>query len=294
MPQRPGQHRPLGDGAESRAHRERQRERLALMPSPSERGYDRDWLKARASHLFLHPTCIVAGCDRPAVDVDHIESVRDAPHRRLDPSNFRSMCHEHHAQRTARDQGFARVDEKGQQDRPPRGARHPEWLRRVVVPLTVVCGPPGSGRRAYVRERAGPSDMVLDIDAIRSKLSRLPLYRAGAQWADPALRWRNSRLALLDHVAHRWPAAWLVLGEPRERWRQWWVDHVGAVRIVVLEVEPRQCFDEIEGDDERPPEVKHLHSEFVSSWWERYARRDGDMIIRPDARPFIAHGARHA
>ena len=70
--------------------------------SARSRGYDSDWERARAHQLKQHPFCV--DCGRPATDVDHIQSVREAPHRRLDPANLRSMCHRHHSRRTARDQ----------------------------------------------------------------------------------------------------------------------------------------------------------------------------------------------
>lgn len=69
-----------------------------------QRGYDAAWERVRAEFIKMHPTCCVPGCGRPATDVDHIESVADAPHRRLDPTNLRSMCHSHHSKRTRRDQ----------------------------------------------------------------------------------------------------------------------------------------------------------------------------------------------
>lgn len=276
MPSRFARHQPPGFGAERRAAAARDRIRLALRPSPAERGYDADWLALRAAHLARQPMCVVHGCGQPATDVDHVEAVADAPHRRLDPTNLRSMCHAHHAARTARDQGFARHGD----GEVLRGARHPTWLRRVGVPLTVVCGPPASGKSTFVQHRAGPRDLILDPNTIATTVAR-----HGGNVADLALRWRNGRLALLDHV-HRWPAAWLIVSEPRAHWRGWWVDHVGASSVTVLETEPGVCFDRIEG---RPTDVRAPQRDGVVSWWSRYTRRNGDMVHRPDARPFVVN-----
>ena len=86
----------------------------------SERGYDGDWQRLRAAHLARHPWCacqhgvgrsITDGCGMRATDVDHIESIKDAPHRRLDPTNLRSFAHACHSRRTAREQsGWGRGD----------------------------------------------------------------------------------------------------------------------------------------------------------------------------------------
>lgn len=81
---------------------ERQRKADAARPSASARGYDGAWAKIRAEHLALQPDCVE--CGRPGSHVDHVQSVREAQHRRLDSSNLRTMCHSCHSRRTARDQ----------------------------------------------------------------------------------------------------------------------------------------------------------------------------------------------
>jgi hypothetical protein len=283
MPTRPPLHRPPGSDASRRARAERDRQRQALRPGPVERGYDGEWQRARKHHLANHPACSVFGCTMPATDVDHIQSVQDRPDLRLEPSNFRSMCHPHHAQRTARDQGFARTGEGNSVNAPLRGARHPEWLRPSIVPLTLVCGAPGAGKSTYVEQRRGPKDMVLDLDAIIAKLSGQPLYQAAPSWRDAALRWRNGRLSLIGYVSSRWPMAWLIVAEPRDHWRQWWVDKMRA-RVVVLETPLATCVERVTVDDRRSVAVRQRHCEGIGWWWSAYTRRNDDLIIRPDVR----------
>jgi 5-methylcytosine-specific restriction protein A len=76
----------------------------------NERGYDATWRRLREQHLRRNRACVgvIEGQRRPcgewATDVDHIVSVRDAPERRLDPTNLRSLCHSCHSRRTALDQ----------------------------------------------------------------------------------------------------------------------------------------------------------------------------------------------
>lgn len=284
MPARPPLHRPSGFGAESRAHAARDRERQALRPNSVERGYDGEWQRARSMHLANHSWCSVPGCALPASDVDHVQSMQERPDLRLDPSNFRSMCHAHHAQRTARDQGFAQSGPANSSNAPLRGARHPEWLRPSIVPLTIVCGAVGSGRAAYVSERATINDMVLDLDAIIAKLSGRAIFTASHDvWVDNALRWRNGRLSLLGYVSSRWPAAWLITGDPAPRWRQWWVDKMRA-RVVVLETPLATCVERVTFDARRPAHVRQRHCELIDWWWAAYTRRDDDLVIRPEQR----------
>lgn len=59
-------------------------------PNSTQRGYNREWAKARANFLAQHPTC--ARCGAPAKVVDH-----KAPHRgdqRLfwDNANWQPLC----------------------------------------------------------------------------------------------------------------------------------------------------------------------------------------------------------
>lgn len=58
------------------------------------------WRALRAKHLAEHPFCIVVGCNRRAVVVDHIEGRPNVPYPtdadRLD--NLRSLCLQHDAQ----------------------------------------------------------------------------------------------------------------------------------------------------------------------------------------------------
>ena len=79
----------------------------------TERGYDADWRRFRAAWLADHPLCEACMRETPprvtaATVVDHIVSIADAPDRRLDPTNTRSLCSRHHNRRTGRDQGWGR------------------------------------------------------------------------------------------------------------------------------------------------------------------------------------------
>jgi len=78
-----------------RWERERKARADAKRPSARKRGYDAEWEKLRANHLKVYPNC--KRCGEPATVVDHIIPVRQAPHRRLDPSNLQSLCTNHHS-----------------------------------------------------------------------------------------------------------------------------------------------------------------------------------------------------
>jgi 5-methylcytosine-specific restriction protein A len=87
------------------AFRDEQRRFNPQAPAAA-RGYDADWRTLRAAHLAEHPfcrACAARGIERRAHMVDHIEPIRQAPERRLDPSNLQSLCWRHHASKTQRE-----------------------------------------------------------------------------------------------------------------------------------------------------------------------------------------------
>ena len=106
MPNAPPKHIPPG----MKPWAQRREEFDKARGPSSQRGYDSAWRKCRALFLLKHPKCVV--CNARAVDVDHVLSIAERPDLRLSWSNLRSMCHEHHSQRTARDQGFANPERR--------------------------------------------------------------------------------------------------------------------------------------------------------------------------------------
>jgi 5-methylcytosine-specific restriction protein A len=75
----------------------------------TERGYDGRWAKYRIGYLKEHPLCVE--CEKngkyvPAKDIDHIIPVngQDDP-LFWEPTNHQGLCHRHHGEKTARENG---------------------------------------------------------------------------------------------------------------------------------------------------------------------------------------------
>lgn len=63
--------------------------------TPSQRGYDSRWQRARAAYLRAHPLCVMcqaAGHVEPATVVDHIEPHRGDRQLFWDEANWQSLC----------------------------------------------------------------------------------------------------------------------------------------------------------------------------------------------------------
>jgi 5-methylcytosine-specific restriction protein A len=242
--------------------------------------YSEEWKKFRAMVLTergercedpAHPA------DRPRegyVEVDHIIELLDGG-ARLDRDNLMVRCASCHHKKTlaVRDDRFARPAEG------PHGSPHPKWLQPAVVPVTMVCGPPASGKSTYVGTNAGSTDLVIDLDLIIAAMSGLPLHAWSEKtWLDRGLAQRNRLLGALSRRPCRWRAGWFIIGEPTAQGRQWWADTLRPARIVVLKTPERVCLQRIR--DDRTREAAHADMSWaVARWFNDYTPRPGDEVL---------------
>lgn len=96
--------------------------------SARERGYDRDWERERLEYLksvdHLCEEHLRRGYLVPAILVDHMIPVRDAPERRLDRTNFDALCRHCHDVWKRKLEAYAR--RSGAISLLPRWVKHPE------------------------------------------------------------------------------------------------------------------------------------------------------------------------
>lgn len=274
--------------------------------SARQRGYNTRWEKARRTYLAAHPLCVMCqgqGRVSAATVVDHI-----IPHRGDQTlfwdseKNWQALCKKHHDGEKQSEErlGYSlNVGQDGWPIDPQHPANsgkkpkvigtsksHPYWFRRSYVPLTIVCGPPGSGKSTYVRENAGPNDKVICFDQIATRLfGREGDERAHTQLDSKAvgdvLRARNEELGDLMRSAATslWPAAWLIVGEPEAERRQWWQDRLQPKAIVVLKTPATVCKQRVAKDAERGDVRFRSVNESIDGWWSRYQPRDGDVDL---------------
>jgi hypothetical protein len=162
---------------------------------------------------------------------------------------------------------------------------HPHWVTKSFIPVTVVCGPPGSGKSTYVRNHAGPTDKIICFDTISKEM-----FGYGPDGARPSLTAsmikdvvckRNDEIAelLVSAATKRWPKAWIILTEPRAEHRLWWSERLGA-NIVVLLTPPALCLSRIASDAAAGDRRRETAITFTKHWWSRYAPARCDQTIR--------------
>lgn len=91
--------------------RERKARHDARRPSSRERGYTREWEKARAAYLANNPTCRAPGCGASATLVDHIMPHKGNQALFWNRANWQPLCTPCHSRRKqAEERRAERVD----------------------------------------------------------------------------------------------------------------------------------------------------------------------------------------
>ena len=117
---------------------------------------------------------------------------------------------------------------------------HPQGIFRSKIPLTIVCGPPCSGKTTYVEQNKSAGDQVIDLDLISVQLE--PNFRPWKQTdfdlLRRAIRMRNLLLLRLSKLETG--KAWFIVGAPTAAERDWWKLKLGG-GIALLSVAPDEC-----------------------------------------------------
>ena len=216
-----------------------------------------------ARDLFTCQLCGHLEADTSLLVCDHVE-----PHRGVAAlfwdGPFQTLCQQCH------------VVHKQSQEQGGTAHAHPEWLRPSVVPVHMVCGPPASGKSRYVAEHAGPFDVVIDLDVIAAELSGEAGHEwSRERWLQPALRKRNAVLGYLSRRS-RWQRAWFIVAEPDGGKRQWWVDKLGVITVMVIASPPDRCEVRAACDADRD-QVRTVR--LIKQWWSEYTPRNGDLVV---------------
>ena len=254
---------------------EKARSAQRLKDSPWRKWYGTERWKTLRWQVLTDAGFTCAMCGKVETDTSQLVADHTQPHRGneelfWDRTNIQCVCAPCH---NSRKQAMERADKKA--------ASHPSWLKPSLIPLTIVCGPPASGKTWYVTENAGPNDLVVDLDVIASRLAQSSLHGWDRDaWINPALWERNRILGDLSKPS-RYPAAWLIVSEPKARLREWWAQTLKPQRIVVMEADERTCMANAANDQDRDP-LKVMQA--VTEWWAHYQRRIGDVRIVPQGR----------
>jgi 5-methylcytosine-specific restriction endonuclease McrA len=222
-------------------------------PSAAARGYDRKWRLVRAAFLKANGWCIEPGCGLPATEADHVIALKDGGTHSW--SNLRPFCKPHHSRRTAKEQpGGWNVRERRAPGSP-------------TCPVTLVCGPPGSGKSTYVDERRQWGDLVIDLDTLYMALSGLPAYEKPDVLLPFVFAAKDAVLARLAG-GHGLRHAWVITSGADGAERKELAARLNA-GIVLLDVAPSECLRRISQDARRHDKWEKWIP-IIDRWWKRF------------------------
>lgn len=165
--------------------------------------------------------------DPNAPECDHITPHRNDPALMWDPDNLQTLHKRCHSIKTS-------IEDGGMFS----GAQtHPEWLPKPACPVVVVSGPPGAGKTTWAQAKAGPADVVIDLDDCFTLVCGVHGHHADKSHLKAALRIRNKMLANL--ASQRTGRAYFIVGAPTKAERQWWADKLSAT-VHLIRPEPNE------------------------------------------------------
>jgi len=221
-----------------------------------QRGYDNEWFRTRHRVLsrdeWKCQCCLRMGIYAPANEVDHI--VNKANGGDDDYSNLEAICKDCHKAKTKKE-SYLSI----------------KYIRRPMIPVCIVCGPPGSGKSTYVTNHMVKGDTLICMDKIMQDISgdtRLTIdtekhYKA-------ALVERNRQLDQLNNKTQG-KAYFITTGAlrtDRERWKK--ILH--TEELIMLDEDPSTCIDRINSDNTRGAKDKAKAVQGVFYFYDRYCR----------------------
>ena len=227
-------------------------------------------VEQRKRRLFAEPLCRHCkeqGRVTAAVTPDHITPL--AFGGTDDDSNIQCLCDDCHAIKTAAE-GAAHQG----------AANHPHWLEPSAIPLTILSGPPCSGKTTHIANHAKPGDITIDLDSILMSLR--PGYRhwSGAldgELFNAAIRVRNAMLGSLARKDRG--RAWFIVSAPTQAERDWWQSKLGG-EVILLHPGVDECKRRAV-TRETPNAIKGVDD------WERASRKPWSPDKPPQAKAQI-------
>lgn len=213
------------------------------------------WRKASEYFRQKNPWCVdcqKAGIDTLAEHVDHIIPITQGGEQ-LAESNLQSLCIPCHSRKT-------RVE---------MNAKVSDGMANSGK-ITIVCGPPGSGKSTYVKKRMKEEDIIVDMDLLYMALSNLPMYAKPDILLPYVLAARD---AVIDKIAQKvaMPHAWIITSGAKASDRDRLKLQLKTNDVVVIEATINECLKNIGMDEKRSASVG-LWEEIVRGWWSNYTK----------------------
>lgn len=144
--------------------------------------------------------------------------------------------------------------------------------------VTLVTGPPCSGKSTHVTQHASDGDLIVDFDTIARELG------SPRPWIHPPEIRRRAEVLTRQRLsqvrAMTEGRAWIIRSVPNPGERQRLADWLHADHVLVLLPDTDTLQTRMR---ERPQPGRTLRG--VNTWMRNYAPREGEQIFNPEQKP---------
>ena len=145
--------------------------------------------------------------------------------------------------------------------------------------ITLICGPPGSGKTTYARAQWRDGDLLLDFDTLMAALGNTQPHQAPSSLVPFACGAQEAVLGNLAAQRHS-IRSWVIGTLPRGIERAALKRRLNATAVIVLETSEEECIRRLLADKDRCSDVMRLRP-VITDWWLKYERNSEDTVIVP-------------
>ena len=150
----------------------------------------------------------------------------------------------------------------------------PQDIEPSIIPLTLLSGPPGSGKSTSVVR--GDKVLVIDFADIKAKVSGLKLYEAGDMYLKDTIDERNRLLRKLS--TDEYDSAVFITNAPQYDTRKYWAEILQPSIRIIKAVDGATCMERISKDSTRETRSTEFWNDLVQSWWQKFNYGPGEII----------------
>lgn len=173
---------------------------------------------------------------------DHIVPFENRPGMRLNLGNYATRCNLCHNAKSRREGGG--------------------FVHTTTNVITLVCGPPGSGKTTYVNEHRAPGDIIWDFDLIMQAITGAEIHHTPALAVPYAVAMRDAFLQ--EAKKPRSHQIWIVQACPTIAERRQFAREFGA-SVVLMDTSEQACIERVRDRGPGWPDM-------VAAWFKASSR----------------------
>ena len=152
----------------------------------------------------------------------------------------------------------------------------PKDIPKATILLTIVSGPPGSGKTTSVKDKRNDDTLIIDFAEIKANVSGLPLYEAGDEYLEETINKRNEMLKSINDYKE----AYFITNAAKYETRKYWADLLGAMQVKVYQAPPALCMKRIALDKTRGTRSLKFWEGLVNQWWSQHTIGPKELLIQ--------------